>query len=65
MENNLISKGHKVSFWGTDDYVVNINNKLVETICYSNIPIDECRVVTVIDKLLVKDSFIKTSYSLN
>lgn len=65
MRNNLISKGHKVIFWGTDDYVVNIEKGMVETICYSGIPIDECKAVVVIDELLVKDNFIKTSYSLN
>jgi len=65
MENNLISKGHKISFWGTDDYVVYIGDGWVETIGYSSVPIDECKVVTVIDEVLVKDNFINIKYSLN
>lgn len=65
MKKKLISKGHKISFWGIEDYVLSIGNKTVKTVSYINVPISECNPVLVVKDVLVKEVFIDVKYSLN
>lgn len=65
MDNSMFSIGHKIKFWGTYDFIVKIENDIIETISYNNIPIDEAEICIVSEEVLAGDKIIQAKYSFN